>query len=74
VAPRIYSGEGIWILVPDCLQPPLSARDEFGPLRYVWFADMDACTDDERAELLAQFDLQAYAVLTEELALRLRLV
>lgn len=64
----LYRGpSGVYIVVPDCLQPSLTAENRHGPLRFgMKFPVVDGATDSLRSRLARDFDSQAYAVVTAD--------
>lgn len=72
MALRLYSGNGIWIVVPDCMHASVAATAKHGSLRYLGEVDQARLTDAELNGILAEFDANSFAEILEEVALRLR--
>lgn len=68
---RLYSGNTIWVLVPECIVPPRSATSRHGPLRFLGEIDGNRLGPSEHEAILAQIDENLFAQAPAEMASRL---
>jgi len=68
---RLYAGDRVWLVVPDCMLASQAAASRYGPLALVGEVDEARLSETELARVLAQFDALSFAKIPKVVAKRL---
>ncbi|MBN8427857.1 hypothetical protein [Thermomonas sp.] len=65
---RLYAGDRVWLIVPDCMLASQAAIDRYGPLAFVGEVDEMCLSDTELAKIMAGFDVDLFAKISKKAA------
>ena len=68
---RLYSGDRVWLVVPDCILAPRAAIHRYGSLSFVGEVDEARLSRTELAKIMAGLDANLFAEIPEKAANRL---
>lgn len=68
---RLYAGDRVWLIVPDCMLASQAAAHRYGPLEFMGEVEETRLSKTELARILAEFDAVSYAEIPKNVAKRL---